>query len=143
MEDPFISREGTKPQVERLVKEVTTHLASELESELLNWQRDQLQPLVSSRLEDFLKELNDGAASEFIKQVDDLKLQISGGTVSIDDVGPRKVGVMERVLAAAGGLLIGIGLLDFGLAGIGAVFGYQEMAKAIIPGSSVVSVLNC
>ncbi|WP_445631683.1 dynamin family protein [Nostoc sp. DSM 114167] len=119
----------TKSQIEKLIKDVTNQLSSKMENELLVWQNEILQPLVSSRLERLTQEI-DERANEFVHQLDSLKIQVAGGIVSIDDLNIKKVSVIERVLAASGGFLLGA---NIGLAGVGAVFGYQEMAKAIIP----------
>ncbi|MEA5601025.1 dynamin family protein [Nostoc sp. UHCC 0252] len=119
----------TKSQIEKLIKEVSDHLSQKMENELLDWQNQVLQPLVSSRLERLTQEI-DERANEFVNQLDSLKIQVVGSIVSIDDLNIKKVSVIERVLAAGGGFLLGA---NIGLAGVGAVFGYQEMAKAIIP----------
>ncbi|MEH1868011.1 MAG: dynamin family protein [Nostoc sp.] len=119
----------TKSQIEKFIKEVSDHLSQKMENELLIWQNQVLQPLVSSRLERLTQEI-DERANEFVNQLDSLKIQVVGSIVSIDDLNIKKVSVIERVLAAGGGLLLGA---NIGLAGVGAVFGYQEMAKAIIP----------
>ena len=124
----FISFEGTKSQAERLVKEVITSLGSKLESEFLSWQHQTLQPLVTDQLARLVQEL-DERATAFVDKIDTLRLEVAGSTVSVDGVGPKKVGAFERVLSAAGGFFIG----GIGSAGLGAVFGYQEMAKSIIP----------
>jgi hypothetical protein len=108
---------------------VTEHLSLKMENELLAWQNEVLQPLVSSRLERLTQEV-DERANEFVNQLDSLRIQVAGSIVSIDDLNIKKVSVIERVLAAGGGFLLGA---NIGLAGVGAVFGYQEMAKAIIP----------
>jgi GTPase SAR1 family protein len=119
----------TKSQIEKLIREVTEHLSLKMENELLAWQNEVLQPLVSSRLERLTQEV-DERANEFVNQLDSLRIQVAGSIVSIDDLNIKKVSVIERVLAAGGGFLLGA---NIGLAGVGAVFGYQEMAKAIIP----------
>jgi len=124
----FISFESTKAQAERLIEEVVSALSGKDESELLAWQNEILQPLITDRLSSLMAEL-DEHASTFVHKIDAIRLQVSGSTVSIDDVGPRKVGAIERILSAAGGFFIG----GVGLAGLGAVFGYQEMAKSIVP----------
>ncbi|MBD2487194.1 dynamin family protein [Aulosira sp. FACHB-615] len=128
----LMSLEGAKPQVERLVQEIVTHLTSQVESEFLAWQNSTLQPIISQRLEILLQELDD-RAKNFVDKIDDIKFQVSGSSVIADDMGPRKVGALERVLSAAGGLVLGGFFLGGGMAAIGATFGYQEMLKSIIP----------
>lgn len=124
----FISFESTKSQAERLVQEVIASLGSKVESEFLGWQHQVLQHLVTDQLARLMQEL-DERATAFVDKIDTLRLEVSGSTVSIDEVGPKKVGAVERVLSAAGGFFIG----GIGSAGLGAVFGYQEMAKSIVP----------
>ncbi|BAY16336.1 bacterial dynamin-like protein [Anabaenopsis circularis NIES-21] len=128
----LISLEGAKPQVERLVQEIVTYLSSQVESEFLAWQNSTLQPIISQRLENLLQELDD-RAKDFVDKIDDIKFQVSGSSVIADDMGPRKVGALERVLSAAGGLVLGGFFLGGGMAATGAIFGYQEMLKSIIP----------
>jgi ribosome biogenesis GTPase A len=121
---------GNKPKIERLIKEVTDHFEKEVNTEFLVWQSKVLEPLISDSIKDFLQDL-DNSTKEFLKQVDTLRLEIAGKPISlVDEIQTKKVSAIERVLAAAGGLLIGG---NIGLAGMGAVFGYKEMAKAIIP----------
>jgi GTPase SAR1 family protein len=124
----FISVEGTKAQVERLTEEVLIYLSGKVESEFSAWQNGILESLVTDRLSNLMQEL-DERASTFVDKIDSIRLQVSGSTISIDDVGPKKIGAIERVLSAAGGFFIG----GIGSAGLGAVFGYQEMAKSIVP----------
>jgi GTPase SAR1 family protein len=124
----FISFEGTKAQVEKLTEEILTYLSGKVESEFSVWQNGALQSLITDRLASLMQEL-DERASTFVDKIDDIRLQVSGSTISINDVGPKKVGAIERVLSAAGGFFIG----GIGSAGLGAVFGYQEMAKSIVP----------
>ncbi|MTJ51571.1 GTP-binding protein [Anabaena sp. UHCC 0253] len=129
----FLSWEGSKPQIERLIKEVSDHFSNQMESELQVWQSKVLEPLISNYLERFLEELGN-STKQFLDQVDTLRLEIAGKEILlVHDIKTTKVSAIERILAAAGGLLIGGVLGNLGLAGMGAVFGYQEMAKAIIP----------
>ena len=128
----LMSFEGAKPQIERLVQEVVTYLSGQIENEFLAWQSNTLQPIISQRLEILLQELDERAES-FVGKIDDIKFHISGNFVTADDVGHRKVSALERVLSAAGGLVLGGIFLGGGMAAIGATFGYQEMLKSIIP----------
>lgn len=130
----FMSREGTKPQIERLVQEVISELSSKVEGEFLTWQRDSIQPIVSERLEKLFQNL-DKRTESFVDKIDDVKVQVAGsGGLLADDLGLRPVGALERVLSAAGGLFLGgIFFGGAGMAAVGATFGYQEMLKSIIP----------
>ena len=122
-----------RPSIESAVKEITSHLESQLEKEFLNWQNSELEPLLAKRMENIKTSL-DSEAKEFIDRVDNLRLELSGVSiskveVSKGDVGVRDVSAVERIFSAAGGFLIG----GVGSATIGATFGYQEMLKSLIP----------
>ena len=121
----------TKAQIERAVGELVEHLSQRVESEFSNWQRSELQPLITERLESRKEELS-LKAGEFVEQLDELRLQVSGmaaPALSEQDIGQRKVSPLERILSAAGGLVVG----GLGSAGIGAVYGYEEMLKSLMP----------
>ncbi|EDX74232.1 Dynamin family protein [Coleofasciculus chthonoplastes PCC 7420] len=125
----FFKLEFMTKQIERVVTEVTEYLSAQIEGELANWQRSQLQPLITRRLESLMTEL-DAKAQDFVRKLDDLRLQVSGTSVSTTDVeSGKKVSAIERLLAAAGGYIIG----GLGSAALGAVFGYEEMLKSILP----------
>lgn len=122
-----------RPSIEAAVKEISNYLESQVEVEFSNWQRSDLEPLLAKRIERIKNSLDD-EATEFIKRVDNLRLQVSGVSVSKvevskEDVGVREVSAVERVFSAAGGFLVG----GIGSATIGATFGYQEMLKSLIP----------
>ena len=127
----FVSMQGLKPQIERAVQELVEHLSQRVEAELANWQKAELQPLVLQRLEARRQEL-DAKAAEFVDQLDELRLKVAGVSVtpvSEGELGKRKISALERILSAAGGFLIG----GFGSAGIGAIYGYEEMLKSLLP----------
>lgn len=122
-----------RPSIEAAVKEITSYLESQLEKEFSNWQTSELEPLLVRRM-DNIKTSLDSEAKDFIDRVDNLRLEISGVSiskveVSKGDVGVRDVSAVERIFSAAGGFLIG----GLGAATIGATFGYQEMLKSLIP----------
>ncbi|MGB3420119.1 MAG: dynamin family protein [Dolichospermum sp.] len=122
-----------RPSIEAAVKEITSYLESQLEAEFSNWQTSELEPLLARRM-DNIKTSLDSEAKDFIDRVDNLRLEISGVSiskveVSKGDVGVRDVSAVERIFSAAGGFLIG----GLGAATIGATFGYQEMLKSLIP----------
>lgn len=127
----FVSLEGLKPQIRKAAEELVTHLSQRVEGELANWHESDLQPLVAQRLEARKQEL-DTKTTEFVNQVDELRLKVAGlslDSVSEIDLGKRKISALERVLSAAGGFLIG----GVGSAGIGAIYGYEEMIKSLVP----------
>jgi uncharacterized protein (UPF0335 family) len=117
-------------QIKRVVTEITEYFTQQIESELGDWQSQQLEPIIKQRLENLRLEL-DTKATDFIKNVDNLRLQIapdSFDTSTIFDP-EKKVSAVERIIATAGGFVIG----GLGSAAVGAVFGYQEMLKSILP----------
>ncbi|MDJ0737372.1 MAG: hypothetical protein QNJ47_25460 [Nostocaceae cyanobacterium] len=127
----FFKLEWVTQQINRVVEEVTNHLASKIESEFVSWQNSELQPLLINRLENLTMELQE-RAKVFTKDAENLKTQLFNDAVVEKDsikYQEAEVSLMERILAAAGGYLIG----DFGSAALGAVFGYQEMLKSLIP----------
>ncbi|HAA28572.1 MAG TPA: hypothetical protein DCE56_13910 [Cyanobacteria bacterium UBA8553] len=81
----------------------------------------------------------DDKAGDFVVQVDKVRLQlVSGNSMSISsvEVEGTKISALERIFAAAGGYLLG----DIASAGMGAIFGYKEMLKSLIPQIAVVVV---
>ncbi|HAJ62697.1 MAG TPA: GTP-binding protein [Cyanobacteria bacterium UBA8543] len=124
--------------LERVVKEVTEYLSNKVESESAKWQRQDLQEFLESRLNDLMRQLDD-KAGDFVVQVDKVRLQlVSGNSMSISsvEVEGTKISALERIFAAAGGYLLG----DIASAGMGAIFGYKEMLKSLIPQIAVVVV---
>ncbi|MBE9230125.1 dynamin family protein [Cuspidothrix issatschenkoi LEGE 03284] len=126
----FFKFEFITTQIERVVTEITEYFTQQIESELGDWQNKQLEPIIKQKLESLMFEL-DTKATDFIKNVDNLRLQIapdSFDTSTIFDP-EKKVSAVERIIATAGGFVIG----GLGSAAVGAVFGYQEMLKSILP----------
>ena len=122
-----------KSMIETAVKEVVSYLESQVEKKFYNWQTSELEPLLARKM-DNMKTFLDSEAKEFIDRVDNLRLKLSGVSiskveVSKGDVGVRDVSAVERIFSAAGGFLIG----GLGAATIGATFGYQEMLTSLIP----------
>lgn len=122
-----------RPSIEAAVKEISSYLETQVETEFSNWQSSEIEPLLEKRMQ-YIKDSLEPEATEFIKRVDKLRLEVSGVSVSKvevskGDVGVRDVSAVERVLSAAGGFLVG----GIGSATIGATFGYKEMFKSLIP----------
>jgi predicted GTPase len=127
-----------RPSIEAAVKEITDFLVNQIEGGFLSWQKSEIEPFLSARME-YIKNSLDAEATEFIQGIDNLRLEVSGvsvATINISqgDVGVRDVSAMERVLSAAGGFLVG----GLGSATIGATFGYQEMLKSLMPQLAIV-----
>lgn len=125
--------------VKRIVDEVTKFLSSKVEAELKIWQKDVLQPFLSSRLSDLTNDLDD-KAQHFVTQVDATKMQIITGSTEIKldniQVQGAKISAMERILAGISGFV----MMDYGAAIMGGLFGYQEMLKSLIPQLATVIV---
>jgi len=125
--------------VKRIVDEVTKFLSSKVEAELKIWQKDVLQPFLSSRLSDLTNDLDD-KAQNFVTQVDATKMQIITGSTEIKldniQVQGAKISAMERILAGISGFV----MMDYGAAIMGGLFGYQEMLKSLIPQLATVIV---
>jgi hypothetical protein len=124
----LISFLNTKKQAEELVQELLDRLSILAEAEFLSWQEKNLQPLIIDRLSKLMEDL-DERGNTFLGKIDAIKFEISGNNVVVENVGPRRVTAVERILAATSGFFVG----GLGSAGIGAVLGYQEMAKSILP----------
>lgn len=120
-----------KDAQKRVVEEVTTFLTESVTRESKQWQTAQLQPLLNNRFE-ILAQYLDKKTGEFVEGLDQVRNELVSGTnvtIAPDVVKQEKVGALERILAAAAGLLI----VDLGSAAIGATFGFREMAKSILP----------
>ncbi len=117
-------------QIERVVTEITEFFQKQIKSELDGWQSEELEPMIKQRLDSLKFEL-DQQAAKFLQDIDSLRLQIAPGSFNTSTVvdSEKKVSPLERILATAGGFVIG----GVGSAAMGAVFGYQEMLKSIIP----------
>lgn len=132
---------NVKSRIESAIKEIISYLEIQIEAEFAAWQKSELEPLMERKLSNLAQTL-DARAEGFLSRIDNLRLQVSGVSVKLAESEVdviREVSPMERILSAAGGFLIG----GIGSAGLGAVFGYQEMLKSLIPQivAVVVSIL--
>ncbi|MEI2579987.1 dynamin family protein [Scytonema sp. PRP1] len=127
----FLKLEWVTTQIEKVVEEVKNYLAQRIETEFATWQSSELQPFLNDRLQSLMLEL-DQRAEAFVKNVEDLRVDLIAGTSASQGTiiyQEAKVSLLERVLATAGGFLFGDAVSGV----IGAVFGYQEMLKSLIP----------
>lgn len=114
----------TKTQAEDLVKELTNVAADRVEQEQAKWQKTSFQPFVKERIE----EMGEGIRTDIediLRSVDSMKAHL-GGTQSAE---MREADPLERVLAAAGGFIIG----GLGSGLVGGVLGFKEMLKSLLP----------
>lgn len=107
-----------KPQVEKAVQELVEHLSGKVETEFAAWQGSVLQPLLINRLENHKQEL-DEKNREFLNQIDELRVHVSGVSLS-------ELSRLEEISSTTEGY-DGIKLPD------GAVFGFKEILKVVIP----------
>jgi GTPase SAR1 family protein len=138
IQDPvqLFKLEWMTTQVEKVVEEIKNFLAEKLETEFAAWQSEKIRPFVTERLKSLLQEL-DQRAKSFSENVQDLRLElVSSSSVTKENIKyeETKVSLMERIFAAAGGFFMG----DIASAAIGAVFGFEEMLKSIIPQIAIV-----
>lgn len=121
----------------RVVEEVTQYLSGKVESEFTQWQLQELQPFLTSRLDDLFKEL-EGKASKFCSDLDQVRVELSGNKVSTLDVQVEdtKISPINRILSGIAGFV----LMDIGSGVIGGLFGYKEMLKSLIPQLATVAV---
>ena len=108
--------------IERVAKELVECISSQLEKEMTAWQKAKLQPFLSQQLEDLAADLN-VRGEAFLAQVDQLWIQVSGVCHLEANLNFDRISPLSRILAAAGGYLLG----DWISAGIGATLGLKEM----------------
>ncbi|NJN13009.1 MAG: GTP-binding protein [Richelia sp. RM1_1_1] len=126
----FLKLEWVTSQIEKVVEEVKNYLANKIETEFATWQSSELQPFLTERLQNLMLELEQRAEA-FVRNVEDLRVDLIAGTSASQDAityQEAKVSLFERVLAAAGGYLLG----NAAAGALGAAFGFQEMAKGLI-----------
>ncbi|MEG4912678.1 dynamin family protein [Microcoleus sp. B7-D4] len=121
----------------RVVEEVTQYLSSKVEKEFTQWQRQELQPFLGSRLDDLFRELEDKAGN-FFSDLDRVRVEVSGTKISKLDVEVEdtKISPINRILSGIAGFVF----MDYGSAAIGGLFGYKEMLKSLIPQIATVAV---
>jgi hypothetical protein len=128
----FIKFEGGVPQgfttqSKRLVEEVVQTLSGRMEEEQSVWTKKTLLPLIQRRLTELSQDVN-SPIEALLADLDKMKADMAGFKPEAA-LGEERVGGLERVLAAAGGFLVG----GAGSAMMGATFGYKEMLKSLGP----------
>lgn len=120
----------TKKKIEEAVKGLSEFLSNKMEEAFQDWEKSSLTPFIERRIESLYKELEIRAV-DFETHLQEAHFSLSGAQFikeeTGDGVGPKNA--LERILAAAGGFFVG----GIGAGAIGAVFGYQEMLKSLIP----------
>lgn len=124
----FIAK-STRPQIEALVKEVAEHLQGRLQDEQDKWRSQVLSPLLEKRLNSMTEAVDPGIR-DLLERIDNIRAGMAG--LKIEDLRSdetKEAKPLERVLAAAGGFLIG----GIGAALVGGALGYKAMAQALVP----------
>lgn len=123
-----VKLEWPASQIEKAVNEIVEHLSHKMEGEFATWQQHELQPYIETGMKRLEQEM-DASARAFIRQVDALRFSLAAGAKAPSvELEGAQISPLERVLAAAGGLLLG----DLVTGGIGAVFGYKAMIVSLI-----------
>ncbi len=116
----------SREKKEEFVNEIVAHLTERLASETKQWQEQTLIPLVQARVQEGLLDRLKERVDAFAAGLSDLKADLTAGSDLTAGGGALEMGkvpLWERVLAAAGGLLVG----DLVSAGMGAYGGFKTM----------------
>ncbi|MDZ4180669.1 MAG: dynamin family protein [Coriobacteriia bacterium] len=131
-----------KQRMEAVAREVVEALTARIEQEQVIWQREVLTAVIEKHLCD----MNEDASA----RVEDLLLCLDGAVARLTGVNAgaeceaKELSPLERVLAAAGGFVVG----GVGSAFVGGAMGFKEMLKslgpqiALIVGMIVLGVTN-
>ena len=103
-------------------------LSGRMEQEQSVWTKKTLLPLIQRRLTELSQDVN-SPIEALLADLDQMKADLSGLQAEPALGEERRIGGLERVLAAAGGFLVG----GAGSAMLGATLGYKEMLKSLGP----------
>ena len=120
---------NVKKQIEDAIEGLANHFGEELTKEFETWQEDTLNPFIEERLESLYREL-ERRATDFENRLSQIRFELTKSdfaNLEVKNIGPKSS--LERILAAAGGWAVG----GLGAGAVGAVLGYEEMLKALIP----------
>lgn len=118
-----------KPQIEKISRECMNVIQSNIESQVQSWQNKELKPL----LQDFIQEVQQQTEQDLQKFYENLSNIKRNLNLNVTHEA-KEIGTLERVLAAAGGFLIG----GAGSAVVGTTLGMNEMLKSLIPQIGIV-----
>jgi GTP-binding protein EngB required for normal cell division len=116
-----------------ITEEVVTALSQQIEQLQTTWNETHLSPLIEGGLSE-IESTIDRDISIILEQVNKANA-LFNQSVNVDS---DDASTLERVLAGAGGFLIG----GFGSAFIGGTFGFKEMAKSILPQVGIIVGLS-
>lgn len=118
-----------KATLEPIVKEIIEHLKACIEEEAANWSRNELAPMIESRMNE-VQELLEKDARDFIEKIDQIRVHISVGD-QIDNnniIQQEKPSVIGRLISGSYGILTG----DFINGGLGSLLGIGAMLRAMM-----------
>jgi predicted GTPase/predicted nuclease with TOPRIM domain len=122
---------NVKAQIEQNVRQISESLNEKLDEAFREWTENILIVFVEERFDGLRRDL-ERLTEVFEADLRQTRFELRGADLEAEDLavireGPS--GALERTLAAAGGFFIG----GFAGAGLGAIFGWREVAKAILP----------
>ena len=111
----------TKKKVTAVVTEISEYISDKIQEQHADWKREILQPLIEEKARNIF-DSTEQDLSEIYNGIDVINTSFSGHA----DIDPNPVPTWQRVVGAAGGLLLG----DIGLAFSGGINGLsKELAK--------------
>ena len=120
-----------KGQVSDAVANICVYLGTKIETRFESWQQKVLMVFLEERLSALRRDLS-RLAEDFEADLRQTRLELLGTQLATEELGVGQAGpksALERILAAAGGFF----LMGPAGAGLGAVLGWKEMAKAFLP----------
>lgn len=118
-------------QAKAIIQECSEHVGQCMEKAQMEWEDNTFKPFLEEQLNTISDDIQTNL-EDFYEDISGAKLSITGES---ENVGVRNIGVMERVLSAAGGWF----LCGPGSAAVGAVLGYKEMFKSLIPSIAIIA----
>ncbi len=115
---------------ERVVEEVTAYLTGQVKSQYDSWKTATFEPLLEGRLANLGREL-DEKTKQFVDNLEQVRVDLVADSLNIstEAANQERVTILSRILGVAGGFLIG----DISSMALGAVFGFNEMLKSLLP----------
>lgn len=112
----------TKKRAQTITNEISDYVISQITKDQKQWCATVFQPMVEEKSTHIFNDIAGADLSNIIQEIDSIKVAVSG----YEDVNIAKASPLERIAAAAGGLLLG----DIALATTGGLTGFsKEMAK--------------
>lgn len=118
---------SVKEDARAFIEEFSEYISKQIDEEVNRWQTNELMPLVQQRLAEMADDIHD-SVDEFLKELEGVSVCLTG-IASKPEEGVDEVSPLERILAAAGGFIIG----GAGSALVGSTLGFKEMLKSLGP----------